>query len=414
MSVGTVLIVGAGITGVCTAEWLRRDGWDVTLIDPLEPGSEDQTSYGNAGLLSRTSVMPVATESMVRKAPSMVLDPDSPLFLRWSYLPRLLPWLIPFVRNAKPERVRDISVGIATMTSDTNEQHLALVRGTDAQTFICSGEFVSLFPQRENYESDVFGAEIRGKYGLYPEKMDRAELVERDPNIGPHYNFATVFKDICWLSSPGGYVRAIFSHFKSNGGGYRQSRVMSITPGTAPSVVLEGGEILSADKIVLSAGAWSGKIARAFGVSMNIEAERGYHIAIRDPQFTAPQPYLVSDAKIIMTPMDGFLRAAGVAEFGGLNAPPSSRPLEVIKKGVRKVYPNLKFDVTENWMGRRPTTPDSLPVIGEDMSAPNILHAYGGQHIGLTIGPKVGRIIADLAGRRRPNIDLSVYRPDRF
>lgn len=410
----SILIVGAGITGVCAAEWLRRDGWQVTLIDPVLPGDAGQTSFGNAGLLSRTSVMPLATASLVRKLPSMLLDPESPLFLRWSYLPRLLPWLAPFLRNAGTERVRQISAWLAALTSDTSEQHFSLARGTEAERFIRIGEFISLYPQKSNYDADVLTMEIRRSFGLVPDQLGRSDILERDPNIGPRYNFGTVFADVGWLSSPGGYIAALFAHFQRNGGAYRRSRVVSVKPGVSPGLVLEGGETLSGDKIVLAAGAWSARLARALGMRMKLEAERGYHIAMRSPSFTAPQPYMVTDAKFVLTPMDGFLRAAGVVEFAGLDAPPATQPVDLIRKGVRKVYPTLEFEAEENWMGRRPTTPDSLPVIGEAASAPNILHAYGGQHIGLTIAPRIGRLVADLAGRRHPNIDLRPYRPDRF
>ncbi len=112
--------------------------------------------------------------------------------------------------------------------------------------------------------------------------------------------------------------------------------------------------------------------------------------------------------------MNGFLRAAGVVEFGGLDAPASTAPVNLLRKQMKKVYPKLEFEYDEVWMGRRPTTPDSMPVLGESPEAPNVIHAYGGQHIGLTIGPRVGRMVADIAADRRTNVDISAYRVDRF
>jgi D-amino-acid dehydrogenase len=414
MTTGIALVAGAGITGVCVAEWLRRDGWSVTLIDPVQPGSSEQTSYGNAGLLSRISVMPIATQSLVRQLPFMLRDPNSPLFMKWAYLPRLLPWLVPFLRSARAERVEDISSALAALTFDANEQHLALVRGTPAEAFIRKGNLVSLYRNRQAYDGDVLTRRTREKFGLVPELLDRKGILERDPNIGPAYQFATVFDDYCWLSSPAAYLAAVFEHFLRNGGCFRRSRVVSLEPGTAARLTLEDGETLTADTIVLASGVWSKTLARTAGVRVKLEAERGYHVELHSSGYCAPQPYFVMDAKFVLTPMVDALRAAGVAEFGGLDAPPSNRPVELIKEGVRRVYPDLHFEIGQSWMGRRPTTPDSLPVIGASEGAPNILHAYGGQHIGLTIGAKVGRIVADLAQRRQPNLDLRPYRPDRF
>ncbi|MAY44755.1 MAG: hypothetical protein CML65_05800 [Rhodobacteraceae bacterium] len=189
---------------------------------------------------------------------------------------------------------------------------------------------------------------------------------------------------------------------------------MDLTPGDYPSVTLEGGEILRADKLVLSAGAWSRPLAKTLGLKMLVEAERGYHVSMEAPGFTAPHPYMVTDAKFVLTPMQGALRAAGVVEFAGLDGPERREPGDMIAKAVRRVYPGLTFERETRWMGRRPTTPDSLPVVGAVASAPNVLHAYGGQHVGLTIGPKLGRLIADLAADRKVNMDLTPYRPDRF
>ncbi|TYC68999.1 FAD-binding oxidoreductase [Stappia sp. BW2] len=411
---GNIIIVGAGITGLAAAEWLRRDGWRTTLIDPVLPGSSEQASFGNAGLLARASVMPVASPSLVRKAPAMLLDPGSPLYLRWSYLPRLLPWLIPFYRNLSPDRIAPISKALSQITFDTNEQHLALAKGTPAERHICSGDFVTLFRNREEYESDTLSIETRKRYGLVPSTLTREELLQRDPNLGPQYGFGTVFEDYKWLSSPGEYVSDLFEAYLGEGGSFRQGRVLDMTPGSRPSVTLEGGEVLSADKIVLTAGVWSSPLAKKLGVKMRLVAERGYHVVLKNPAFTAPQPYMVTDAKVVMTPMQDALRIAGVVEFASIDATPAKAPVNLISKAIARVYPGLEIDETESWMGRRPTTPDSLPVLGEASGAPNILHAYGGQHIGLTIGPKLGRMVAALASGRKPNIDLSDYSVDRF
>jgi D-amino-acid dehydrogenase len=410
----TALVVGGGITGVSAAEWLRRDGWTVTLIDPVEPGSPEQSSYGNAGLLARTSVMPIATPSLLRALPAMLCDPDSPLFLRWSYLPRLLPWLIPFLQSARPERIAEISSALAAMTFDANEQHRALVRGTPAEAFIRTGELVSLYRDRRAYKGDVLTLRTREAFGLVPGLLERRDIVARDPMIGPAYQFATVFDDYCWLSSPGGYVAALFGHFMREGGRFHRARAVSIAPGEEPRVTLDDGTELSCATVVLASGAWSGALARTAGIRVRLEAERGYHLALHARDYRAPHPYFVIDGKFVLTPMEDGLRSAGVAEFGGLHAPPAAAPVALIRQGVRRVYPDVTFEIGEIWMGRRPTTPDSLPVIGAAEAAPNILHAYGGQHIGLTIGAKIGRLVADLASKRHPNLDLRPYRPDRF
>ena len=410
----SIIVIGAGITGVCSAEWLRRDGWDVTLIDRIDPGHPDQTSFGNAGLIARGAIIPVSTPGLFAKAPAMLLNPNSPLYLRWSYLPRLVPWLVPFLRNGNVRKVTEVAAALAALTSDSVDQHQALAAGTPAAAFIQTGDYVNLYAKKADYEADPLSSSLRKMHGFDPTHIGRAEILERDPNIGPNYTFGTVYKDYGWLTSPGDYVAALFGYYQSQGGTFKRGEVADIVAGDTPSVTLNGGEILTADKIVLSAGAWSSLLTKKLTPKVKLEAERGYHVSMYNPNFTAPNPYMITDAQFVITPMDGFLRAAGVVEFGGLTAPASSAPVNLLRKQMKKVYPKLEFDYDEVWMGRRPTTPDCLPVLGESAADPNIIHAYGGQHVGLTMGPRVGRLVADIAAERRTNMDISAYKVDRF
>lgn len=410
----SIIVVGAGITGVSSAEWLRRDGWQVTLIDRIEPGHPDQTSFGNAGLIARGAIVPVSVPGLFATAPAMLFNPSSPLYLRWSYLPRLLPWLIPFLRNGNVEKVKKIAAGLVALTDDSVDQHLAISAGTPAASFIHKGEYVNLYRTKTDYDKDPLSSSLRKTHGFDPDYIHRNEILERDPNIGPSYTFGTVYKDYGWITSPGDYVAALFGHYQSQGGNFVRGEVADIIAGDTPSVTLKGGEVLRGDKIVLSAGAWSGKLAKTLTPRVKLEAERGYHVSMFNPNFTAPNPYMITDSKFVMTPMNGFLRAAGIVEFGGLDAPASQAPIKLLRKQMKVVYPALEFEYDEVWMGRRPTTPDSTPVLGESKSAPNLIHAYGGQHIGLTIGPRLGKMVADIASQRRTNIDISAYDVDRF
>lgn len=410
----SAIVIGAGITGVSSAEWMRRDGWDVTLIDRIAPGDPEQTSFGNAGLIARGAILPVSTPGLWLSAPKMLLDPSSPLFLRWSYLPKLLPWLVPFLRNGNETKIKEIAAGLAALTSDSVDQHMALSAGTPAAKFLQTGDYVNLYRKKSDYLEDPFSIATRKTHGFDPVHINRAEILERDPNIGPNYTFGTVFKDYGWLTSPGDYVAALFQHYSGQGGGFQHGEVVDISPDDRPSVTLKGGEVLTADKVVLAAGAWSARLTKKLNIPMKLEAERGYHISMFNPNFTAPNPYMITDARFVMTPMDGFLRAAGVVEYGGLDAPASDAPSALLRKQMKSVYPALEFETETVWMGRRPTTPDSLPVLGEVAGMPNIIHAYGGQHIGITIGPRLGRMVADIAEGRRGNTDLSAYKVDRF
>lgn len=407
----TVIVIGAGITGVSTAEWLRRAGAQVTLIDRINPGDPAQTSYGNAGLLARCAIIPVSVPGLMAKAPRMLLDPASPLFMKWSYLPKLLPWLTPFVKNGRKDRLLPIVQSLASLTTDSVDQHLSLAKGTPAENFIKTGDYTYIYPDRTAYEADALGMSLRREHGFDINEIDATELHARDPNLSDAYNFGAVFPDHGWISSPSGYVAALARHFTDQGGIFQTGEVSKIT---GDGVTLFDGNTLLADKIVVATGAWSKTLTEPLGDRVKLETERGYHLFLKDPSFKPSNPFMVADGKFAITPMDEGLRLAGIVEFGGLTAPASAAPTELLRQHTKRVYPTLNWTIEEKWLGHRPSTPDSLPVLSRATNASNVIYAFGSQHIGLTIGPRLGKMAADLAMDINSNTDISPFKANRF
>ena len=174
------------------------------------------------------------------------------------------------------------------------------------------------------------------------------------------------------------------------------------------------GETLACDAAVITAGAWSGQICRSLGYRPNLEAERGYHIELWGPSAMPQVPSMVVSGKFVATPMEGRLRLAGVVELGGLHAGPSEAPFALLKRELARNMPGLRWEKMTQWMGHRPSTPDSLPVIGALPNVQGVWAGFGHQHVGLTAGPKTGRLLAQLIAGRRPNTDLAPYDPARF
>ena len=414
MSALRIAVVGAGIVGVSTAEWLRRDGHEVTLFDRIDPGQPGQTSYGNAGMIANCGIIPVNSPGLMASVPRMLFDPLGPLHLKWTYLPRLLPWLIPFLRRANRRDMEATAAALATLLGDATDQHMALARGTPAERYVTLGDYVMLYPDRKKFEGDALGHGLRQAHGARLEEWDRARLEAEDPHLGPHYRFAAVYPGNGWITNPGAYVAALFAAYRAGGGQFRQGEVADIRPAGDGVEIAAGGETLVFDRAVLSGGVWSDRLARRLGHRTAMESERGYHLVFRNPSRVPPTPYSLSDAKVIATPMESGLRVAGQVEFGGLTAPMSEAPFRVARERVRRLYPDLEWDGEDRWMGHRPSTVDSLPLIGPSPRAPAIHFAFGAQHIGLTSGPRTGRLIADLVAGRTPNIDMKPFRVGRF
>ncbi len=385
-----VIVVGAGIVGVSTAIWLQRDGHEVILIDKAGPG--EGTSHGNGGVLASCSVMPVPGPGLWAKAPKMLLDPDQPLFLKWSYLPKLAPWLMKYMRHANADSARRRASALHDIIGDSVADHQALAAGTGAEQWIKPQEYMVAYNDRAHYEGDAFAWSIRRAHGVQFEELEGAALAAQEATLSDEIKFGVRVLNHGRISDPGAYVKALAAH-----------------------VVAEGGKLVQAEvTVVVAMGAWSGKLSKLLGLDIPLESERGYHLEFWEPSAMPKTPIMVASGKFVLTPMEGRLRAAGVVEFGGLEAGPSRAPLELLRRAVRKAMPDLTFREETEWMGHRPATTDSLPVIGEVPGTRGAYLGYGHQHVGLTGGPKTGRILAQLIGGKKPNIDLTRYSPSRF
>ena len=407
-----VIVIGAGIVGVSTAIWLRRFGQDVTIVDRDGPGQG--TSFGNAGLLAAGSMVPVTTPGLITKAPKMALDPGSPLFLRWSYLPRIAPWLVRYLKHANDRDARRIASDLADMTTDTVDQHFALTEGLAARAFLCKSDYVYAYGTRADFEKDQYSWALRREHGFIPSLIEGAAVQEFEPCFGPSITCLAVVKDHGFVTNPGGYVAALAREFEQMGGRVVKATVEDIETqeNAAPRLITSIGP-MEADSIVVASGAWSKSLMARLGLKIPLESERGYHIVMTNPSGAPRQPCMITSGKFVATPMQMGLRCAGIVELGGLEAGPSEAPFALLRRKIAEAFPNLVFDREETWMGHRPATTDSLPLIGEVRNT-GVFTAFGHQHIGLTAGPKTGRLVAGLIADQPSNLNLTPFSPHRF
>ncbi|MCY6379469.1 NAD(P)/FAD-dependent oxidoreductase [Hoeflea prorocentri] len=407
-----IVVIGAGIVGVSAAIWLRRAGCEVTLIDRAEPGQG--TSFGNAGVLASCSVVPVTGPGMALKGPKLLFDPNFPLFLRWSYLPRLAPWLMRYLRHANDSDTRRIAAGLTPIVSDSVDQHKALNGGGAAEGFMTSSDYSFAYADRAAFEADAYVWELRKIAGFEPQIVEGETVREVEPAFGSSIGLLAVMRDHGFITDPGAYVAALADTFKGMGGRLVTAQVQDfdLGGGTITAVETDQGRF-ECDAAIMCTGVWSKPLAAKLGLNVPLETERGYHIVFKQPSIMPASPVMVASGKFVATPMDAGLRCAGIVEFGGLDAGPSKAPLKLLRRQVKKTFPEMTFSETEEWLGHRPAPADSLPLIGE-IGGTGVYTAFGHHHIGLTGGPKTGRLVAGLVSGERPNIDLSAYDPNRF
>ncbi len=411
MQAQTIIVVGAGICGLSAAIWLRRAGHDVTLIDKDGPGAG--ASYGNAGLLAEWGVVPVSGPGIAWTGLKYLMSRDAPLSLQWSELPRLAPWLAQFLRNSTDTRTRQISTALSHLLHDSVDQHRALTRGTRAARWIASSNIGWAYPDRAAFEKDAYTWELRRIAGYAPEVNEGPAVREIEPMLGPATSCLVRLKGHGHIVNPGAYMADLAQVLEDEGGTVRRAEMRDVTmvDGRITEVLTDQGP-LPCDAAVLAAGIWSEPLARKLGVRVPLVAERGFHLEFKDPSQMPKMPLMMTSGKFAVNPMEQGLRCAGMVQLGGTSPEMSRGPLDLLRRNVARVFPNLSYDSVEEWMGYRPSTPDSLPLIGE-MGASGVFAAFGHQHIGLTGGPKTGRWVADMIGGRG-NAELQAFDANRF
>ena len=409
----TVVVVGAGIVGAASALNLQSRGFAVTIIDAQSPG--EGASFGNAGIAARCAIVPVPVPGILKKLPKMLMDPMGPLSIDFLHVARNVKWFIDYLRHGRASEVERIASELFKLTDGSIDEHLALARDTGGAPWITECDYLYIYPKRSDFEAEAFAWKIRRHHGIEYVELDAGELHALEPDLASEFNFAIRLPKHGFALDPARLVKGLVESFEIRGGRLLQAKVHEIEIGAegARALHTEAGR-LPFDRLVIAAGAWSATLAKQLGVRVPLMSERGYHIQFRDPGIRQNHPMMVTSGKYVATPMAGGLRLAGMVEFKPMDAPPDPRLTDRLKRHARLLFPDANLDDAETWLGHRPSLPDSLPVIGAVPGHPNVILAFGHQHIGLSTGPRTGRLVAQLVAGERINEDLSAFRIDRF
>ena len=409
----SVIVVGAGMVGISAALRMQENGHQVTLIDRAGPAGG--TSFGNAGILASSSVIPVTTPGIIKKAPKMLFDPRQPLFMRWRYLPKLLPWLIPYLRHANMADTERIAEALNPIIGQSLQDHQALAAGTLAERWIKPCDYTYIFKNRSVFDADKAMWDIRKALGYDWIEYEDEAFTAYDDFMSDSHRFAVAMQHHGMILSPGDYIADLAKVFEERGGKVIAAEIEAISHENGHVTgIRASGEQMLADRVILAMGAWSGTLAKQLGLTIPLEAERGYHIELWHPNKMPHTPLMVAAGKFVVTPMKDRIRLAGVVEFGGLKAGASEPPFRLLMQNVKQYMPDLIWDEDTRWMGHRPAPTDSIPVIGEVPNIKGVFMGFGHHHVGLTGGPKTGHLLAMLASGINPNMDLSAYDIGRF
>jgi D-amino-acid dehydrogenase len=410
---GQVIVIGAGIIGMCAANYLQRSGLKVTVLDPVAPGRS--CSFGNAGALSSGSCVPLAMPGVLRQLPKWLTDDMGPLVLSWRYLPRALPWLWQFAKASRPDAVERSADALIALTRPLFENLMPLVAEARAERFIQRVGQLHVYSTEAAFQGDRLAIDLRRRRGVTVEVLAPEEIRQLEPALAPIFKRAVWFPDHGHCANPFALVEALAGAFRSNGGQILARRVLDIEfNADGPHTVVTDAGPMPIETLIVAAGAWSHRLASKLGHTVPLETQRGYHALLPDPNVAPRRNVQWSERKFIATPMETGLRFAGTVELAGLDAPPNYRRADKLLEQGREMFPGLVGGEISRWMGHRPCLPDSMPVIGPSTRVKKTFFAFGHGHIGLTCAATTGRLIADLVTGQKPCVDPTPYRIDRF
>jgi D-amino-acid dehydrogenase len=409
-----IVVIGAGVVGLACAHRLLQQGASVTLIDGTS--MEGRCSYGNAGGIAVTEIVPPSVTRILWKIPGWLINPLGPLSVRWRHLHRLLPWLVRFARAGRRQEVASIATALASLNGLVYEDLVPLLIELGLADDLHRVGAIVLYSSLAAFEADRWEWDLRTRFGIPWEILTAEQLKTMEPDLSSAFQAGVFLPTWSHVASPKGILAGLQARVIKQNASLVMSKVIGfeLSGGRAVSALAQNGQRFAADTFVLATGAWSGGLARSLGDKVPIESERGYNTTIPAPHMQVRHELIFAESKFVVTPLNEGLRVGGAAEFAGLQAPPNFRRAEHLVQLAKNALPGLPVKGGSMWMGNRPATPDSLPVIGPSSLAANVVYAFGHGHLGLTQAASTARLVAQICMHQKPSIDLRPFSARRF
>ncbi len=404
-------IIGGGIQGISNALFLQKKGFEVTLFDRDEPGSP-AASYGNAGHFSPYASLSLNRTDILSDVPAMLLSSTGPLALKWSYVPKMIPWFIKFIMNTSKNKMMH--------TAKYMHQILDLALPAYDELFdeinldgLVENKGILYIWNDQDLKSRELEINVRNELGVKQQLVNKKEIHDLEPNIKNFYHGGVYYPYARHARNPKKILLKFYDLFLKKGGSFRKLNVKDIKFDNEKPIIETDNQKYTFDKIIIASGAFSKKLTDNLGENIPLDTERGYHIHFKNCDHLLSRPVIFSNRGFGITPMEQGLRVVGTVEFGGLENPLS-------KSRIKNLINNAKYmlgDLPEHedeWLGFRPTLPDFLPVMGPSKNYKNVFYCFGHHHLGWTLGPISGKIVSGMIAKENTNLHLKPYSSTRF
>ncbi|WP_421579252.1 NAD(P)/FAD-dependent oxidoreductase [Shinella sp. M31] len=408
-----VVVIGAGVVGLSAAIAAQARGLTVTVLERDAPAAG--ASAGNAGAFAFTDILPLASPGILKKAPKWLLDPLGPLSVPPSYAVQIAPWMFRFWRACSASRVAH-STAAQTALMDLSKAELEpFLAQTDTLGMLRKEGNLQVYESQAELNASLPGWKAREQHGVEFHHLDANGMAAIQPGLAPRFTHGTFTPGWYSIADPKLYTLALADHFRAKGGMIERADVSGLHPiEGGVEIRTTDGRTLRAQKVVLSAGAFSHQVARSLGETIPLETERGYNTTLPIDAFDLRTQVTFGGHGFVVTRLSTGIRVGGAVELGGLKLPPNFRRSEAMLEKARTFLPGLKPQGGVQWMGFRPSLPDSLPAIGRARATPKVIYAFGHGHLGLTQSAGTARLVADLLTDRPTAIDIAPFSPQRF
>jgi D-amino-acid dehydrogenase len=407
-----IAIIGGGIIGICAAAYLAEAGRRVTVYD--RTGICEETSSGNAAAFAFSDVLPLAQKGMLSRVPGWLADPLGPLSIPPAYLPRLLPWLYRFWRAGSAGRQEASLAAQASLMRLAEAEWAGLMERSDTRRMLREDGSLELYESEAEFKASLPGWAARERFGIAFRHLQQNQLADYQPGLSGQFVRGTFAPGWKTVGDPKKLGKAVWSYAESKGATFVKARVERIGGASGDVVLHLDHGTARARQAVIAAGAWSHLLARELRDRIPLETERGYNTTLPESAFDVRRQLIFSGHGFVVTPLEKGLRVGGAVELGGLERPPNYARSKAMLAKAQTFLPGLDPRGGREWMGYRPSLPDSMPVVGQATGNPDVFYAFGHGHLGLTQAAATARLIRDLVLGQAAPIDLCPFSPRRF
>lgn len=409
-------IIGGGVIGLSSAYFLNKAGHQVTVIEQSD--LKDGCSFGNAGMIVPSHIIPLAAPGMIAKGIRWMFNSSSPFYVKPRLNGNLIKWGYHFYKSSTREHVAKSAPALKEISLLSKAMYQQLSKELPFDFGYLERGLLMLYQTRETEHEEGETAALANKHGIEARILSAQQVQDLEPEVRVNVRGGVYFPGDAHIT-PRAYVNQLITHLKSHGVSINSGTTVNdfqVENNKIKAIITDKGDF-EFDEVIIATGSWSGIITSKLGISLPMQAGKGYSFTLHDIEKNIRVPSIFLEARVAVTPMGNTLRFGGTMEITGVDHRISMNRVKGIVDAIPKYYPEMKVTIpkqSEIWHGLRPCSPDGLPYIGRSKKITNLVLATGHSMMGLSLGPGTGKLVSEIISREKTSIDIALFEPERF